>query len=302
MANDNENIFDAVIDQEVPAMPGGHGAGVALVPAAVPAQLESTRASYASYMQALAGRQRPDEKALIERAIWVGRMMGQAGYYSFPVGGKRAEGLTIKMAEALRDQWGSTALDCWVEKVEGSTVFLQAQMTDFLSCNVTSRPYVATLSAPPGKFARDEEQSNRWRVMQLQNAVSKAVRGAIDHALPKWFTAPAFGAAKGAALSGILKDPKTGKDITIEQARDAAVGAFASLKVSKEEVEALVGRTQALWVDLDILMLRETYGAIKQGEATVDGIFAEVRAQRRGQEQAGATGAAALGVKPQAAK
>lgn len=291
-----DNIFDAEFSPGSAIEPRPD----AMVPAgarviAANAAPMSAGALYVGYMQALAGKKR-DEAALIKQAEWVGRLMSGDGYYSYPAGGSQVEGINIKLAEALRQEWGYTALDCVIEQADEKEVRLQSTMTDLLSCNVTSRPYLSALAAAPAKFARNEENKNRWRVMQMQSAVSKSVRGVIDHALPKWFTKPAFDAARAAHRANILKDPKTGDPITLDQARGAAAQAFASLGVPQDETEALIGKPQGQWIDLHILRLRETYKAIKAGEVTVETVFAEVRLQKGAAAQAGKTGAAALGV------
>jgi hypothetical protein len=274
----DESIFDteySMVPAEVEPKPD------ALVPAgarliAQTAAPLSGGALYAGYMQALQGRRR-DEATLIKQAEWVGRLMGGEGYYSYPAGGAQVEGVNIKLAEALRQEWGYTALDCVIERADDKEVQLQATMTDLLSCNVTSRPYLSAISAAPAKFARNEDNRNRWRVMQMQSAVSKAVRGVINHALPKWFTKPAFDAARRAHRENLLRDSQ-GNPITLDQARGGAAQAFASLGVPPEDVEALIGKPQGQWIDLHILRLREVYKAIKSGETTVEAVFGEVRA------------------------
>lgn len=218
-----------------------------LIPAGVGVgSAETGRTAKFEMMVRIATRAPPrDVPALIAAAEAIGTRMGADGFYSFPVstkdGPKTVEGPSIDLVEALREPWGHTAVMCRIAAISGNKVLLEAEVFDGKSGNLTERPNMFTLSSPPGKFANNAEQANRWLAMQFQSAVSKSVRGALEHALPAWYVNAAFVAAKRADEKKWTTGP------ALEDAIKRSVDAFAERGITIEELAEYLGVERQHW-------------------------------------------------------
>lgn len=211
---------------------------------------------------------RADAAAMQQRAIRVGGLTGSDGFYRFPAGGSTIEGPTVRLAKALAIEWGNVAFGVVIDRVEGNRVYLTGVCVDLNNVVVVRRSSTFVLSPAPGKFANKPDQVARWEAMQVQSAGAKALRGAILDALPSWFVQPAFQAALDADRKQVLKAGQT-----IENARDEAVRAYGALKITREQLEALVGSPIVQWAPADIATLRDTIRSINKGETTVEEVF-----------------------------
>lgn len=211
---------------------------------------------------------RADAAAMQQRAIRVGALTGSDGFYRFPAGGSTIEGPTVRLAKALAIEWGNVAFGVVIDRVEGNRVYLTGVCVDLNNVVVVRRSSTFVLSPAPGKFANKPDQVARWEAMQIQSAGAKALRGAILDALPSWFVQPAYQAALDADRKQVLKAGQS-----IESARDEAVRAFGALKVTREQLESLVGSPIVQWAPADIATLRDTIRAINKGETTVEEVF-----------------------------
>lgn len=218
--------------------------------------------------------QRGDEAAMQKAAIRVGALLGEDGYYRFPAGGSTIEGPNVRLAKALANRWGAVAFGVEVDKIEGDRVYMTATCVDLVSLVVVRRGHTQVLAPPPKKFADKADQRARWEAMQIQSAGSKTLRGAILDCLPAWFVGPAFEAALAASRQNVLKQGQT-----IETARDEAIRAFGGWKVSRAELEALLGAPVVEWGPKEIAELRDVARSVKSGETTIDEVFAEARAK-----------------------
>lgn len=211
---------------------------------------------------------RADAAAMQQRAIRVGALTGSDGFYRFPAGRSTIEGPTVRLAKALAIEWGNVAFGVVIDRVDGNRVYLTGVCVDLNNVVVVRRSSTFVLSPAPGKFANMPDQVARWEAMQVQSAGAKALRGAILDALPSWFVQPAFQAALDADRKQVLRAGQT-----IESARDEAVRAYGALKITREQLEALVGSPIVQWAPADIATLRDTIRAINKGETTVEEVF-----------------------------
>lgn len=210
-----------------------------------------------------------DTDTLLRGARRIGEALARAdrALYSFPAGGQRIEGPTVGLAEALAQEYRYLWTGVRIDRVEETTVYLTAVVFDALAGSFVSRPHVATLPPPPGKFAQKADQAARWESMQVQSAISKAIRTAILHALPAWYVAEAVDAARR-----WLRDNEL-KGVDVPTATQQAIAHYQSLGVSVGQLAHRMGADPALWTASDIVELRRLAKRIKAGEATVQGEF-----------------------------
>lgn len=242
----------------------------------------------ATIVRAAQGMRR-DPKVMIERAKLIGSLLGKKGFYRFPIGGKPIEGESVHLAQALAQEWGGTIFKTEVLTADpiqggGQRVHLRSSCADLVTIVLKQGEQVFSTAPPPAKFAKDHEQRERWNAMQMQNACSKCERNVILDALPKWFTGPAFEAAKLAADSDALgyrpayengkPVMKDGKPVmvrrTLEQARAASVEALTELGCTKEELERYLEQPYEMWAVPQIAALRELFQDLKRSKFSIE--------------------------------
>lgn len=215
-----------------------------------------------------------DHKAIKRQAEELGRAMERAAFYSFPAGGATIEGATIKLAYALVTLWGRMRVQCTVVAVNGPQIVLRGSALDLVTVTLIERDYVFNLSPPPGKFAKKPDQVERWNTMQIQSAMSKAVRGAILACIPEHIVDAAVEAARRVNMGAVLKALKVE---SVEEGVTSIISGFeVKHKVPLAELEAIVGKPKALWAmhELDTLYGRYWLD-IKNGVITVAAMRAE---------------------------
>lgn len=215
-----------------------------------------------------------DHKAIKRQAEELGRAMERAAFYSFPAGGATIEGATIKLAYALVTLWGRMRVQCTVVAVNGPQIVLRGSALDLVTVTLIERDYVFNLSPPPGKFAKKPDQVERWNTMQIQSAMSKAVRGAILACIPEHIVDAAVEAARRVNMGAVLAALKVQ---TVEEGVTSIISGFeVKHKVPLAELEAIVGKPKALWAmhELDTLYGRYWLD-IKNGVITVAAMRAE---------------------------
>jgi hypothetical protein len=214
-----------------------------------------------------------DIGAMLKQAKQIGQLLGDKAFYSWGGRHSRVEGPTINLAYALAQVWGRCRTSVLLVEEHGSRVKLRGRYVDLLTVAVTERDYLAHLSDPPGKFADKPDQAERWRVMQLQSAASKAVRGAILGGLPTWLVDAAMDAAKATAN----RSATGGRPLP--EARQSAIRALADKGLTVDELVAFVGSPVDLWTAAELGDLRQLYKLLDTGEASIEGIRAEMAGQ-----------------------
>jgi hypothetical protein len=245
----------------------------------------SQQQSYADYLE-LANRMGPRNPVdMCEEAERIGELLGKAGFYSWPQGGSRVEGPTIDLAYALAQAWGRCITRCVITDNAGvNRVHMRGVYIDLQTMAVTERDYVAYVAPPPGKYAKDPDQAERWRIMQEQAGISKAVRGAILGGLPAWYVEAGFNAARRAAA-----EAATGGKTLAEARRDVLEvfgqgqpgkngGTIGGFKLTKEELVAWVGQPVEMWTTAELGQFRELFTALREGRESVEGVRAAAAA------------------------
>lgn len=226
---------------------------------------------------------------------------GTGAYYRWAVKNRDGtkgtiEGPTIGLMDALVEVWGRLVYQVEILEERGQRVTLRARVIDLVSLVIHERPYIAHLRPPPSRFASNADESERWRVMQLQSAESKAIRGVLERVVPQSVQHLALEAAKEAAAGAqlgnvpalddqgkpILRDGKpVMRRATLPEAIDAAVKGLGTLTPPPDFglVERWLGRPRAQWVASDLAALRGLYARWKRGELTPAGFAAEVAEQ-----------------------
>lgn len=182
--------------------------------------------------------------------------------YSLPRGNKPIVGPSIRMAEIAIQNWGNARCEAQVIEIDRVNKIVTAQGTFHdLETNVATRVRVSRrISDRSGRVFNDD-----MITVTGNAACSIARRNATFAAIPKAIWGPAFENARE-IVAGTVK--------TLSENRQKAVAAFAVYGVKPEQVFALLGVEGIEQVTLDhIVILRGTYAAIKNEEATVEEIF-----------------------------
>lgn len=231
------------------------------LPIVMPTMPAANSPEFAMVVEMARGKVARDENQLMRAAKRIGERLGARAIYSFPAGGSRIEGPTVHLIEALAQQYGHILYGTRIDSVDGDRVTIMGMCIDAITGVVACRPAIFTLSPAPAKFADKPDQAARWETMQVQNAISKATRGVLQHALPRWYVDAAFDAADEVRKRGLeLKPGQTLADAVTE-----AVKLFATKGIAQAGMESYVGAKRALWTISDLYTLREAWGALKAG-------------------------------------
>lgn len=232
-----------------------------------------------------------DMVTMAEGAREIGRRLGRAAFYNFPIGGKPVEGGTIDLAYALMPLWGRCVARVTVESQQGNAIVLRGQAIDLLNVTAVERDYTFTIAPPPGRFAGKADQVERWNTMQVQSAASKAVRGAIFGMIPSWVVDAAIVSAQKQASDALLtRKDENGRpyQLTLEQAIEQAIAAWQKGGIHAADLEAVLGKPREVWTIAELDELRTMYRAIQQGADTVQGFKLRASTERAAKAKAGA--------------
>ncbi|MCW5697315.1 MAG: hypothetical protein KIS96_11370 [Bauldia sp.] len=183
--------------------------------------------------------------------------------YALPRGGKPIKGPSIRFAEALKASFGNcrvAARIVHVDRVE-KVVIAEGIFHD-LETNAASKAEVRRRIVDK----HNRLFSNDMIIVTGNAACSIALRNAILSGVPK----PVWRKAYDAVQRVIAGD-----QITLSENREKAVSAFARFGVSPAQVFESLGLASEIDIALDhIPVLRGMYAALKNGESTVEEMFA----------------------------
>lgn len=210
-----------------------------------------------------------EPKVMLAAAKQIGGLLASDGFYRFPTGGATVEGASIGLAEALAQSWKCIAYTVHVLNVEhlatgGRRVHLRARVVDMHSLVVSEVDQVVATSAPPGGFARKEDQAERWHTMQVQSATSKIVRNVILRVLPDWYVQAALQAAYAQAAQNATQ----GK--SLPDARQNAVKVLGERTLTLAELEKYTNTPVDLWAVPQLQMLAELNRDLARGTLSVE--------------------------------
>lgn len=236
------------------------------------------KAGFAADLAAMVGQfvplglARPSMGDLLAEARQIGIRMGAEAYYSFPAGGARVEGGTIRLAEELAQTWGHLLTGVRIDDVRDGRVWLTGLAGDALTGRMHAEQRVYSLPPAPAKFAEKADQVARWESMQIGSAGSKALRTAIFRLVPRRLVTEAVQAAQNA------KQPP--KNIDFQELLTALVQQFerSKAKITLAELEQTVGVKRPQWKVAEWRTLDDLLRALRSGETTVDEVWPDRRA------------------------
>ena len=220
-----------------------------------------------------------DLNLIMRNARRTGEMLAGDAYYSWEQGGQAVEGPSIQLMEALQGVWGDLAVEAKileiVETERGERMTVRVQVVDLINRVTRSNDQSFTLAPPPGKFSGKLAQEERWRAMELNKAISKAVRGCLEDIIPRYVVKAAMHAAfeVESAIAYASKDGQLSH-------KDACAGALTwatSKGLTQDDLEWKLGAELSLWTASDIITLRDLAERVRMGRTSIEGEWAAYR-------------------------
>ena len=205
----------------------------------------------------------------------------KACMFALPRGGKTIKGKSVRLAEVLQYAWGNIRTgarllnigDTFVEVVgfchdlEKNT---RTEVTVSRRCTYSNDVKDARGNV---KYKAGDRYNDDMLTMTINAAASIARRNAIFQVIPAVYANRVYEEAVETSL---------GKQKTMEERREAAIGHFAKLGIKKEQILAHIGRARIEDLDRDDLeILHGLANAIKEGEVDINEIITQAEARTR---------------------
>lgn len=176
---------------------------------------------------------------------------------------KPIEGPSIRMAEIAAQMYGNCRIDARVISVNRQEKYVEAEgIFHDLESNMASRATVRRRISTKGGYLFSDDMI----VVTGNAACAIAKRNAILAGIPRGVTRPGYKAAR-AVIAGTIQ--------TLGDNRAKVYKAFASYGVTPAQIHDLLGVAGEADIGTDhIALLRATFSSIKNGEATVNEVFA----------------------------
>ncbi len=195
--------------------------------------------------------------------------------YAKPVGKdqtgqmKFARGLSVRAAEALSEAYGYNRVRTDVTPIDPNTVRVEATFVDYQRGRVWQDAGIVskTYRRRDGSLARHAD--DRFYNVVVKAEASRRIRECIIRSIPP----------------GLRSELYTLIDEQIDSYLDDStvmkiVSNFANKGVVVEQLEAMVGRSQAGWTKADRVTLLEAWNALETEETTIEELFGgKARAQ-----------------------
>lgn len=206
--------------------------------------------------------------------------------YALPRGGKPIKGPSIRFAEALKQSFGNCRSAARVVEVNKVEKYIEAEgvFFDLETNTATSARVRRRISTKTGALLNDD------MILVTGNAAcSIAMRNAILGGIPKPIWRRAYEAA-----NAVL----TGDVVTLAENREKAFKGFAAFGVKPEQIFAALAINGAEDITVDqIGLLRGMYATLKNGESTVEEMFAPPVSEKKSDPTYNPLEAAAQGQK-----
>lgn len=181
-------------------------------------------------------------------------------------GGKIAEDLSIRAAEALAEAYGYNRIRASVSLIDDDHAKIEATFTDFQTGRIwqddciVSKWYTASKARGGGRVRHDDD---RFHNTVAKAAKSKVIREVIcrsvNPALKAWFKNECE-----KVLSKTLKPEDA----------DKIIAAWKAIGVGLEKLEQLVGKPLAMgWLASDQVRLRTLYVGVRDNETTIESLL-----------------------------
>lgn len=187
---------------------------------------------------------------------------GASFYYRWEAGGKEIVGGSIDMAASIFRAYGNCAMEIGCNETP-SHYFFTATFIDLESGMSWPRMFRQRKSQSVSKKMEQDRQED----IVFQIGQSKAMRNAVLSVMPRWIVDKAVEKARSAEIQRL-----SGKE-NIELARAEVLKYFGRFGVSKERLEAKIGRAIEDTGPEDLADLRSTATAIKDGLTTISEAF-----------------------------
>jgi hypothetical protein len=223
--------------------------------------------------QAIVVHKARDMKAVENRIMFEAARMGEDFVYAWrqkdkmskePDGKSLIEGLSIDGAMILARNWGNAAIVPRLVQETMTHFLIEASFIDLELGYTTIRLFRQRKGGAAGDYQDDRKEDIAFQIGQ-----SKAIRNAIDKAIPSWLRDEAIEAAKSNAARKY--DPP-------EKHIPAVVDYAKGLGVTEAQLVARVGKPLVGWTPYDIVILRSAFKAIAKRESSVHSEFGDVDA------------------------
>jgi hypothetical protein len=183
--------------------------------------------------------------------------------FALPRGGKPILGPSIRLAEIIQQCWGNCRVSARVVNVNHEEKWIEAEgiYHDLETNSATAARVRRRIADRSGRLFNDD-----MIIVTGNAACSIAKRNAILAGVPKSVWRQAYDASRKVVAGDVQ---------TLSVRREKAVSAFSNFGVKPEQVFAAIGVAGNDDITLDhIPILRGMFAAIKNGEATVEEVFA----------------------------
>lgn len=196
--------------------------------------------------------------------VTIDEQSAQESIYALPRAGKPVTGPSIRFAESVKQAWGNCTASAEVVDTNREEKYVEAEgvFHDMQTNTITKFRHRRRISGRNGRLFSDD------MILVTSNAAcSIAMREAILKGVPK----PVWRAAHEEVMKIIAGDVKT-----LNENREKAIKAFAVYGVKPEQIFGALGVSGELDITQEhIVIMRGMFAAIKNGEETVESIFAK---------------------------
>jgi hypothetical protein len=219
------------------------------------------------YTTAVSVQKRREISRVTANVLEEAQLAGSAFYYRWEVFDRQKgrkvpiEGPSIDLAMCIARNYGNCAIE--VESTETPTHYMMRGIIIDLETGFTC----------PRLFRQRKSQNlgckmdtDRQEDIVFQIGQSKAIRNAIIKAMPSWLIDKAIDTAKQSELSSI-------KPENIHIARAKVMNFFSGYGIIQDRIEAKTGKRMDLWTAQDIVDLRGSATALKEGRVSPDELF-----------------------------
>lgn len=210
------------------------------------------------YATAVAVQKPRSLSKMIAAVLAEAEMAGASFYYRWEAGGKEIVGGSIDMAASIFRAYTNCAMEIECDETP-SHYFFTATFIDLESGMSWPRMFRQRKSQSVSKKMEQDRQED----IVFQIGQSKAMRNAVLSVMPRWIVDKAVEKARAAEIQRL-----SGKE-NIELARAEVLKYFGRFGVSKERLEAKIGRAIEDTGPEDLADLRSTATAIKDGLTTI---------------------------------
>ena len=207
------------------------------------------------------------------------RLAGSAFFYRWEVKSRKTgrmtpvQGPSIDLAMCIVRHYGNCALD--IEFVETVSHFIFRGVFIDLETGVSvPRLFRQRKSQNIGGGYGDERAED----MIFQIGQSKAHRNAISKAVPNWLVDKAIEEAKAAEIADIKPD-------NIHIARAKVLNFFTTYGITQDRMEYKLQKIADTWTPADIVDLRGSATALKEGRISPDELFPPVPKEQEQEQQ-----------------